>query len=314
MAAVETNEDLDVWWKETNALETVISDLHLRGKDYGETLRAIQGFFQGQFTYSTWQDGADVSKTNETPIDRFLLRTRSGHCEYFATATVLLLRQLRIPARYAVGYFVHEPSGHGYVVRARDAHAWCIVWNQAKEVWENFDTTPASWVAEESKRASPWQWLSDIWSRLTFELAKLRWGQSHLREYVLLALVPLLIALLTQIIRKRRRTPAPETGLSNAVVWPGLDSELYEIEKKLAARGLPRRPDEPMARWLERAASVERIPGLDELLATLLRLHYRYRFDPQGLDDADRQDLRRKANAFLARLAELERRPEAVSR
>jgi transglutaminase-like putative cysteine protease len=49
--------------------------------------------------------------TNETPLARFLLRTRSGHCEYFATATVLLLRQLGIPARYAVGYAVHEASG-----------------------------------------------------------------------------------------------------------------------------------------------------------------------------------------------------------
>ena len=62
-------------------------------------------------------------------MSRFLLRTRSGHCEYFATATVLLLRQLGIPARYAVGYAVHEATGRKYVVRQRDAHAWCLVWN-----------------------------------------------------------------------------------------------------------------------------------------------------------------------------------------
>ena len=84
-----------------------------------------------------------------TPLTRFLLTSRSGHCEYFATATVLLLRQLGIPARYAVGYYVHEPAGSGYVVRERDAHAWCLAWNRQTGSWDDFDTTPASWVAIE---------------------------------------------------------------------------------------------------------------------------------------------------------------------
>ena len=35
--------------------------------------------------------------------------------------------------------------------------------------------------------------------------------------------------------------------------WPGLDSEFYQIENKLAARGVPRQPSEPLADWLERA-------------------------------------------------------------
>src|SRR6266851_4629986 len=82
-------------------------------------LRAIHGFFQNKFTYSTWQERDRLTSTNETPLARFLLRSRSGHCEYFATATVLLLRQLHIPARYAVGYAVHEHSGQKYVVRQR---------------------------------------------------------------------------------------------------------------------------------------------------------------------------------------------------
>jgi hypothetical protein len=32
----------------------------------------------------------------------------------------------------------------------------------------------------------------------------------------------------------------------------------------------------------------------------LLRLHYRYRFDPQGLSQADREALRREATGCLA--------------
>ena len=37
-------------------------------------------------------------------MTRFLCEHRTGHCEYFATATTLLLRAAKIPARYAVGY------------------------------------------------------------------------------------------------------------------------------------------------------------------------------------------------------------------
>ena len=112
-------------------------------------LHTLSAFFQDKdkFSYSTWQGLEKLASTNETPLSRFLLRTRSGHCEYFATATVLLLRQLGIPARYAVGYAVHEASGRQYVVRQRDAHAWCLVWNPTSETWQDFDTTPASWVA-----------------------------------------------------------------------------------------------------------------------------------------------------------------------
>ena len=103
---------------------------------------------------------------------------------------MLLLRELGIPARYAVGYAVHEPSRHGYVVREHDAHAWCLVWDEAKQTWKDFDTTPASWVAEETKSASAMQWLGDFGSWIRFQIAKLRWGQANLRRYILWALFP----------------------------------------------------------------------------------------------------------------------------
>jgi hypothetical protein len=116
-----------------------------------------------------------------------------------------------MPARYAVGYYVHETAGHGYVVRERDAHAWCLVWNG--KTWEDFDTTPASWVGKEGKRARAMQWFSDFWSWVGFQFAKFRWGQSNLRQYILWALVPVLALLLYQIIfrhRRRRRTHLPK--------------------------------------------------------------------------------------------------------
>jgi hypothetical protein len=237
-------------------------------------------------------------------LSRFLLQTRAGHCEYFATATVLLLREAGIPARYAVGYSVQEPGMGGYVVRLRDAHAWCIVWNDEKKIWEDFDTTPGTWFAVESARGgSPWA--SDVWWWLHFQFSRLRWGQTHLRQYILMGLVPVLALLLFQIVRQRRRRGAL-AGLGRKMVWPGLDSEFYEVEKQLAQRGLAREPNESLAEWFERAAAE---PGLSELkspLRALLRLHYRYRFDPDGLSDADREELRREARECVERLARME--------
>ncbi|HEU0039701.1 MAG TPA: transglutaminase-like domain-containing protein, partial [Verrucomicrobiae bacterium] len=123
-SAANTNEDLVVG-DEASTLDALIDELQFRGKSRAEVLKTLSGFFADKFTYSTWQGRPRGRGTGETPLSRFLQQTRSGHCEYFATATVLLLRRLEIPARYAVGYFVHEASGRKYVVRQRDAHAWC---------------------------------------------------------------------------------------------------------------------------------------------------------------------------------------------
>jgi hypothetical protein len=298
-SAVPTNE--------IPALEQVISEMKISGTTEDKNLLAVQQFFAGKFAYSTWLGPDKAARTNETPLARFLLRSRSGHCEYFATATVLLLRELGIPARYAVGYAVHEPSGHGYVVRERDAHAWCLAWDEQDKIWKDIDTTPASWVAEEGGRASAMQWLSDFWSWVRFQIAKLRWGQTHLRQYILWTLIPVLALLLYQIIfrRGRRRRLRPEAKKSgDAVFWPGLDSEFYLLERKLAARGVPRQPGEPLSGWLSRALANPALARVKKSLEELLRLHYRHRFDPQGLNASDRETLRRGATDCLTQLTE----------
>jgi hypothetical protein len=301
--------DLDTFVppKETNALEQVIAELQLKQQGRREVLHTLSAFFQDpkKFRYSTWQGPEKLKSTNETALGRFLLRTRSGHCEYFATATVLLLRQLGIPARYAVGYAVHEASGRKYVVRQRDAHAWCLVWNEPSNTWLDFDTTPASWVAAEGGRASWTQFLSDCWSRIVFEIAKFRWGQTHLRQYLLWGVTPVLALLLYQILfRSRRRRHQPKPGDSGARTdWPGLDSEFYQVEQKLKERGAMRQPGELLSTWLLRASADPALADLRSRLQELLHLHYRYRFDPEGLSQPDREALRSEAAGCLARLA-----------
>jgi transglutaminase-like putative cysteine protease len=301
-----TNEDLQVPYRETHALNQVIAELKLERQNRKQALHTLAGFFQNtnNFRYRTWQGFGGSYGTNETPLSRFLLKTHAGHCEYFATATVLLLRQLGIPARYAVGYGVHETSGTKYVVRNRDAHAWCLVWNETKKIWQDFDTTPASWVKEEGPLASKMQAMSDFWSLIVFELSKFRWGQTHLRQYILWALAPIMALLLYQIIfRSRRRQLARSEAVSgSAVAWPGLDSEFYQIERRMIERGTGRRPSESLATWVLRVMDDPAMAELKGELGYLLRLHYRYRFDPRGLSASDRDILRREAQDCLAKI------------
>jgi hypothetical protein len=93
------------------------------------------------------------------------------------------------------------------------------------------------------------------------------------------------------------------------VIWPGLDSEFYQIETQLAERGVPRHENEPLTDWLGRAAAEPSLAELRDSLAALLRLHYRYRFDPEGLSAADRAELRRAARECLEKLSHVEQSP-----
>lgn len=297
------NPDLYVPTNEIPALQQIVQQLNLSNQTHEAAIKTIGEFFETNFTYRMWQDADNDPGTNETPLGRFLLKTHAGHCEYFATATVLLLREIGIPARYAVGYSIADCAGDG-LVRQSDSHAWCLLWNEDKKRWEDFDTTPGTGIeARES------HWLSDDWGWVEFQFAKLRWGQTHLRNYILLGLVPVLLLLLFQIVRQRRRRGQAGAATRRPIVWPGLDSEFYQIEKELAAHGFIRGANEPLAKWLERAAAAPALRDLKNPLRTLVRLHYRYRFDPHGLSATDRDELRREARVCLEKLSRLQTSP-----
>lgn len=62
---------------------------------------------------------------NQEIIDWFLFDLRQGFCNYYATAEVVLLRAVGVPARWSVGYAEGQAQQDGsFIVRQRDAHAW----------------------------------------------------------------------------------------------------------------------------------------------------------------------------------------------
>lgn len=76
-------------------------------------------------------------------VDAFLFEKRLGHCEYFATSMVMLLRSLNIPARLASGFVAeryNSITGY-YEVRKKDAHAWVEAYIQGYG-WVTFEPTP----------------------------------------------------------------------------------------------------------------------------------------------------------------------------
>lgn len=114
----------------------------------------------------------------EDPVQWFLFRSREGHCEFFASSMVLLLRTMGIPARLQAGYAGGEPDGDGgYVVRDSHAHAWVLAY--VNETWRVFDPTPAEGRPGILEAAGGptlrwgWQQIESLWDRwvLTFSLA-----------------------------------------------------------------------------------------------------------------------------------------------
>lgn len=75
--------------------------------------------------------------------DYFLLEGREGYCTYFATAFVIMVRELGIPARYVQGFCVpgSELGEEAIDVTANMAHAWPEVYFEGVG-WIPFEPTP----------------------------------------------------------------------------------------------------------------------------------------------------------------------------
>jgi transglutaminase-like putative cysteine protease len=84
-----------------------------------------------------------IGREGENPLEDFLFVYRSGHCEYFASAMVLLLRSQGVPARFVTGFLgaEHNPLENYYVVRQQNAHAWVEAYTPERG-WQVYDPTP----------------------------------------------------------------------------------------------------------------------------------------------------------------------------
>jgi transglutaminase-like putative cysteine protease len=179
--------------------------------------------------------GADVLET-------FLLDDRAGPPERAATAMVVMLRAVGVPARIAVGYLPGRQDGPDapFIVRASDVHAWVEVWFPTAG-WQRFDPT--------GRAPDPRAEVESVWDRLLRFLKKL-WP----------LLVLLVVAgagwLAWRVAAWRRRQAA----------LPWSTRYFARLERAGRARGRPRRPEETPREYTNGlAASVLPDPRLEEV-------------------------------------------------
>jgi protein-glutamine gamma-glutamyltransferase len=98
-----------------------------------------------QHLVSSYAYSLDVGTIlSASPLEDFLFIRKTGYCEHYATAMVIMLRTIGIPARLVTGFLPGEWNdfGHYYTVRQQDAHAWVEVWFP-RSGWLTFDPTPS---------------------------------------------------------------------------------------------------------------------------------------------------------------------------
>ncbi|MET3375245.1 transglutaminase-like putative cysteine protease [Variovorax boronicumulans] len=98
---------------------------------------ALQRLRTGGYTY-TLEPGVYGNET----ADEFWFDRKEGFCEHIASAFVVLMRNLQIPARIVTGYQGGELNNvdNYWVVRQSDAHAWAEVWQEGAG-WVRVDPT-----------------------------------------------------------------------------------------------------------------------------------------------------------------------------
>ena len=131
-----------------------------------EKAQAIEAYLSRNYRYSL-----DIpSGVQRRPLEEFLFERKTGYCEHYATAMVVLLRNVGVPARLVTGFLATEWNEYGnyYLVRQRDAHAWVEV-HLPNSGWVTMDPTPAV-----SEPVGDSQWFA---ASRVIDTLRLRWNR-----------------------------------------------------------------------------------------------------------------------------------------
>ena len=298
--------DLKLPARERVAITQAAAQFELAGKNQRAAVLSIRRGFEARYSYATKLRPATEGRT---ALADFLLATRAGHCEYFASATVLLLRAAGVPARYATGFSLQEydAASGSYLVRERHAHAWVRAWIDG--AWVDIDTTPPNWAqAEEAANPPGARWrtrVSDAWSTLQYRYAIWQRDSSEAEKWGWFgAIGGLVLAWLGwRVFGGGRGSDASAATRGLMTLAPlqtvtGKDSPLYAVLARCAAEGKARHGSESINEWIARMLD-QGVPGAAELVR-LASLHYRLRFDPAGLKADEQRALCDGCAAWLA--------------
>ncbi len=119
--------------------------------------RRIEEHLNANFVYTL-----DPPHADGDPVVHFLLRSKAGHCEYFASAAALMLASRGIPARLVTGSYGGEVGflSRSFVVRGDNLHAW-VEADLDGTGFAMVDPTPAAGLPAAARRVS---WLTRLTS------------------------------------------------------------------------------------------------------------------------------------------------------
>jgi hypothetical protein len=277
------------------------------------TVAALMAYFNDNFEYAL---GVGMDDVTMDPALQFLTRWKRGHCELFATSTVLLLRSRGIPARYVTGFVCSErpPGSRHYVARLQNAHAWAEAYDEESGTWHLVEGTPASGVpsgvSDASLAWSLWDSLKLAWQRM---LALMKRGYvaqaiagfvvgigsgivslfaTPARALLTIAVVAVVLGWLASRRHRRRQGLMREVGAGRWLLFRSRDRLLKRFRKV----GLQPAPGDTMRHLLARLAGGS--PEHAARLAPAIGEYERLRYGPE-------QPTKEEVKAFDRRLREV---------
>ncbi|MDZ4815724.1 MAG: transglutaminase-like domain-containing protein [Verrucomicrobiota bacterium] len=277
--------DLLIPDEERPGLRQFAKESGLTGRNPTESMALIERLFEGSFKYTKFLESSESGSLfkKPTPVSNFLLKTKNGHCEYFATAAAMLLREAGIPARYVTGYAVQEFNSKDgmFIVRHNHAHAWVQVYIQGK--WVPFDPTPSSWTAIETTAVSPWRMLKDKLSDLWLGFNNIRYY--GFEDFSPSSLVPYLIALLLipgVIVYRRIRKTAARIKAQPTATIDSLQTIWQRFEGLLSKQGYVRPHSCAPLQWIRETAPKLGHPIEAEKLLNFTLKYYKLRYGSEN--------------------------------
>ncbi len=252
---------------------------------------AIQQFLEANCYYT---EREPITPLGKDAAAYFLLESRRGACDLFATAMAVMLRLAEVPARVATGFVSgeHDPHTGTEVIRGKDAHAWVEVYFPGYG-WVPFNPSPAESLEEQSlldllRKGQSW-----------YVIGRIAKAVGVVALAAALVVLVFLAAVDPRLLRHRLlhfhagRYPwehaARECRAANAAL--------------LASLGLAARPGETPLEMLNRAAAhpgAAQAAGLPRL-SRLTRTFYRLRYGPTPGSTQQAQRLAREFRTLRRR-------------
>lgn len=287
------------WTERSPRLQTLADSIFQNCDSPREKIQAVRRYFSQNYSYSL--NVAPPINPHVEPLEWFLLKQPDAHCEYFASATAVLLRMADVPCRYVVGFVVAEQNQYSgeWVARNEDAHAWVEAFDESRG-WVTVDTTPEAGVPDDTP-VSGWTQLYE-YLRDEFHRLRIGWQQkglasigSSLKAFAAspagrtLLGTTALISLAIILWRRRKRTgPDRAVYAAGSPVIKKLQTARTRLDNALAGAWRVRLPGETVdqyarelaiqavdhndpltqaAIWYEMYASLRFAPEPDETLA-----------------------------------------------